>query len=556
MSRRTALVPLVLVLLLLAAPAARAERVPLVPPERLPVVGTCAPIAEGNVTHVLTSPPETPGWWFRVAGMPEEVDENRLGEVLAARVGPLAAGARTEHAVWITCAADHKWAHVVKVLIACDRAGIYRVGVRVRSDSAAGVFGFPLFLPPPHDAVATPQGKAVGLEVRLQTVLDRSKMPDQPPDAPADDPGGVKRSNPVLVYTAARRAVERHGAVVATARLAANANVQDALSILDGLYRAGCAGVRMPQRALAGDPALPVFPLVWVNGIALGDGAPPAPLPPVAPRAEPWGLYGANRPGWLDLDIVEESQVVRDASLKSWIAQGRMPAFERERSGAALAEWGEDMGAVLGEAMRGQAQRLAAYLASAASVPEASAELRARLAREGGGLDAVRPSNVAVTLELLQGGTAVGRVAALVQLGSTRSSVVWMRWMGPGGVEGAVTASRGVASALRLFLEGELLACRSGGAAAMTWAQPDDVVSGYPLVARESVQRTMAGREASAQQLQQALEHVAFDAVRVLPGQASAALLQAGRVVGVGYLLLAAEDDGLLLRDVQVRRAE
>jgi len=90
----------------------------------------------------------------------------------------------------------------------------------------------------------------------------------------------------------------------------------------------------------------------------------------------------------------------------------------------------------------------------------------------------------------------------------------------------------------------------------MTWAQPDDVVSGYPLVARESVQRTMAGREASAQQLQQALEHVAFDAVRVLPGQASAALLQAGRVVGVGYLLLAAEDDGLLLRDVQVRRAE
>lgn len=556
MSRPTALAPLVLALLLLAAPAARAERVPLVPQDRLPVVGTCAPIAEGNVTHVLTSPPETPGWWFRVAGLPDELEENRLGEVLAARVGPLAPGARTEHAVWITCAADHKWAHVVKVLIACDRAGIYRVGVRVRSDSAPGVFGFPLFLPPPHDAVATPQGKAVGLEVRLQTVLDRSKMPDAPPDAAAEDAGGVKRSNPVLVYTAARRAVERHGDVVATARLAANANVQDALSILDGLYRAGCAGVRMPQRALAGDPALPVFPLVWVNGIALGDGAPPAPLPAVAPRGEPWGLYGANRPGWLDLDIVEESQVVRDASLKSWIPQGRMPAFERERTGAALAEWGQDLGAVLATSMAGQAERLAAYLARDASVPEASAELRARMAREGAGLDAVRPSNIAVTLELLQGGAPVGRVAALVQLGSTRSSVVWMRWLGPGAAEGAVTAARGVPAALRLFLEGELLGLRSAGPSGVTWAQPDDVVSAYPLIARESVQRTMAGRETSAQQLQQALANVAFDAVHILPGQASAALLRAGRVVGVGYLVLAAEDDGLLLRDVQVRRAE
>lgn len=558
MSRLPALVALPLALLVGSGAPAAAERVPLVPPERLPVAGTCAPIPEGNVTHVLTSPPETPGWWFRVAGLADELDENRLGEVLGSRVGAVAAGARTEHAVWITSARDHKWAHVVKVLIACDRAGIYRVGLRVRSDSVrdAHAYGFPLFLPPPRGAAASPGGKAVGLEVRLQTVLDRSRLPELPPELPIEAPEEATRSNPALVYTAARRAVERHGTVVASARLAANASVQDAVTVLDALYRAGCAGVRLPQRALAGDPTLPVFPLVWVNGVALGDGAPPTPPPPVAPLDQPWGLYGANRPGWLDLEIVDESQMEREAALTSWIAEGRMPPYERERAAATLAEWGQDLGTVLAKEMRGQADRLAAYLAHEASAPEASAALRARLAQEGAGLDAVQPASVAVSLELLHGGNAVGRVEALVQLGATRSGVCWLRWVGPRPVPGAVAAPTGIPAALRLFLEGELLALRSAGPAGLTWAPAQEIVASYPSVAREGVERMLASREAEAQRVQQALLGTTFDAVRILPGQGSAALVAGRRVVGVGYLLLAAENESLLLRDVKVKRAE
>ncbi len=538
-----------------AGSASAEDRVPLVPPERLPAVGTCAPIGEGSVTHVLVAPPGR-GWWFRVAGVPDELTEARLVEVLTKRAGAIGASGRSEHAVWITAAEDYHWANIVKVALACDRLGIYRIGLRVRSDSSPGVFGFPLFLPPPRDPTAAPTGRATGLDVRLQTVLDSTRIEENPPVHAGPSGRRVRPSNPALVYTAAHRAVERHGTVVATARLATNATVKDALLVLDSLYRAGCVGVRLPMRTLVGDPRVATFSVVWVNKIVLGDTALPSPPPPIAPRAEPWGLHGANRPDWISLDVVDEDDVEAGGAGTSWLGEGRMPTFERERAGAGLAEWGSDLGAVLGDTLRGKVERFAVVLASAVNGPEPSLVLRERLVREGAGLDGVQPTSVQATLRLERAGEPVARVEALVHIGGGRAGLVWMRWVGTEPIEGAVPAAEGTPADLRLFLEGELIALRSGGSAACTWADPEAVLRGFPDVARASIERLFATRVGDADRVRQELQNIEFDRVTIRPGQASAALRRGDRVVGVAYIDLVAEGARLTMRDFSLRRAD
>lgn len=554
MPRLLASLAALLVLLGAGARGARAEHVPLVPPDRLPVVGTCAPIAEADVSHVLVGRPDELGW-YRIAGVPGELDQERFVQVLAQRVGTVPAGGRSEHAVWITASGEHRWAHILKVIIACQQVGVYRVGLRVRSDSAPGVFGFPLFLPAARDASRPYTGRAAGLDVRLQTIVDPERAPDTP--GTGDTAQGLQASNPALVALAAQRVVAAHKDVVANVRLASNATVAEALLVLDGLYRAGCAGIRLPLRALVASPKLDVLPVVWIGDTALGNGPLPQPLAPVAPRTEPWGVDGANRPGWLDLEVIGSAGSVAEAEAvaRSWIGEGRMPAFERERAAASLAEWGHDLGAVLQEVVARSGNRLAAHLAREASAPGRAEALVTRLETEGAGLTSVVPSTLQVSLALEFEGQPVGRVDALVHLGDARASLVYARWAGAQPLEATDAAAEGLPADLRLFLEGEILALRDGGPEAGSWAVPDEVVRRFPLVARPDLARIFTTRAQEQSTLRRALAGTRFDSVRLRLGQASAALLADREVVGVAYLDIVPETEHLALRDLTVRRA-
>lgn len=553
---------LFLAVLLLGAPlglgrVARAEeRVPLVPPDKLPIAGTCAPIAEGRTVHVLLGNSEALGW-YRVAGVARELDQAALEALLLERAGLVPEGGRSETSVWITASADHAFGQVARVLVACQLAGIYRVGLRVRSDAAPGVFGFPMYLPLPAPRDAASVGKASLLNVRLQTVAASEPGAGAPRDRSGPPVEVEGRSNPALVYTAAKRAVARHGAIVASARIAGNANVQDAVTLLDMLYRGGCVGVRLPLRMLSASARIEVMPVVWIESTQLGDVDNPEPPPLVPPRTEPWPIDGANQRDWMRLELVPLPSAdagADEGGTTSYLAAGRMPAFDRERAAAGLATWADDLSAALASALRG-GPGLVPHLSEAIDDPQRAAAWLERLRREADGLQPGLLSTLRVDARLWQGEQPVGAFEALLLVAGAEAQVVEARWLGSEQGRAENIGDRGIALSLRHLLEGAVLGLREQGAAGVVWAPREEVLRAFPKAAAPGLENLLRTRERHAAVLVSALQQSTFDRLTVRVGQAGATLLAGEEVGGLLYIDLALEDGNPKVVNATVRRA-
>ena len=546
-----------------ASPRAQAaeSHVPRIHKRDLPVARTCAPLG-APVTHVMVGQ-VTAFDWFRVLGVKGEIDFDRLKVVLKERAAqhvPADPTAPNPMGVWITASRRHRWGHVVKVLEACQKAGLYRVGLRVRHPDTGEVYGFPVFLPVPSGDAGAAVGEATQVQVRLQTIVDPALVAADTPRLDASDEAPLGASNPALALVAARRAVERYGDVVATARIATNAQLQDAITLIDSLYLAGCRAVRLPIRMLAASPKVQVVPVLWFEGVALGgaaSGSPQAPpMPPSPPRAAPWPVSGANMPGWERLVLREAGATPTqepDGLRGQGLAVGKISAFQRERAQAAIIEDTHALAAAVEQTLGGGAQ-LTGHLGASLRDPSAAALFLERLRTDAEGLARPTFSSLRCFVTLWEGENKRGTLDVLLSLAQERARVVSVRQSSLGTGAKAHRMDEGVARELRTMLEAELLALRGRGAVAIDWAELDPLLRLFPEPAHAGLRALFEGRAAMQTGLDRTVGRMTFDRITVHLRQAWLALFEGDQVGAVGQVALATEGGAFRIRALKIKR--
>lgn len=405
------------------APAAWAgPQVPDLTVDQLPVAGTCAPIQGPHVTWLTLGEPG----WFRVDEDPTDVAVDAV-EAHLRQHGERAAAARAPADVWIVAAANREWSQVVQLLTLCEQSGIYRVGVQVRAESGDGIMGFPLFLPAPDTTAPTGVPKGRALKVKVVRPLPTELSPLKAP----------VRSDSSRLYAAATRAVESFGPIVATVSIKRDVSVQDAVRTLDLLWRAGCAGVRLPVLVMAHRQAEP-YVEIYVQGRLLEAEPIEMEIPPVRPRTSPWPDHGAAQPGAYAMDLepiptpgeTSADETLRLKPLPSYAASGQgVPAQAMQSTETTVQRWGESLGRWLTVALGPPPINL----------PET---LLARRKRQGLGAqdffadarssfpepDSASVGTVRLLAYLIQGTTPVGRVDVTMSLAGRRPTVVFGSW--------------------------------------------------------------------------------------------------------------------------------
>jgi len=532
------------------------ERVPPVADADLPVAGTCAPVGTGAATHVRVGRPDESGW-FAVEGVPGVLDGRGLEEVLAQRAQAPATGP-SFHSVWITAGAGHKWEHVVRVILACMKCRIFRVGLRVRHESAPGVFVFPLFLPGALEGVAVPEGTARGLEVRVGTAL-----------AAVGGSGEPERSDPLRLHAAALRA-SRHfpERVVASVRIAHNASLGYAVRCLDLLYRGGVAAVKLRLPMLKGSLKVPVREWISVQGVVLDPGAIGLDLVPVSPRAEPWSDTGADVPGvaLMPVEDLPEGEQARTGSRDPKppfrrFGAGPVPAFDFEKSGAVVVAHAQGLGPALRSGLSGGPDALP-FFVERLRTPAEHGRVLAPARETFPDATRVTPSTLQVDALLFAGGRHVATVDATVYLGGAQTAFVSVRRSDRAPQETTARSPEpedpwrsGVPGALRQWFEGAFARAREGGAAAVPLAPVADVLAQFPPVAHAGVKATLARRDAEVAALLVQLGAVAYDRVDLRVGAGTAAVWAGERVGGILNLGFEVEDEELRVSSLVPRRA-
>lgn len=561
------LLPAALLLSALAAPPAAAdERVPTIRNAELPVAGTCAPIRSDDVTHVMAGE-RTTVKWFRVAGLNEPLEYEALIELLKQRAGTQQP---STHAVWITASARHAWVHVIRIRQACLLAGIYRIGVRVRSEATGKVLGFPLFLPP--KVTGTPTGKAGLLRIRINTVGQKK----------ADVVPGVEKkvrapSDVGYVYAAARRAVERRprfavDEIVSSLWIATNAPLQYAVSAIDLLYRGGCAGVKLRNGARVPPLKYEAIPKLEIQGGMVSRHPQTLKAPPIEPRTQPWPIVGAGKPGWVDLQVVDLPPAAGAAApvkkraapavRPNYAAQatGVPPAVMRSVDEGALA-WTRQLGADLLAGVKGT-KPLKERFVIALRRDEVLPGILATVRRQFPDATRIVPATLQFHAFLFGEGKLRGRADATLAMVGGRLQVVYGHWR-PLDPNASITLApfavdpfaAGDPAAWRIWFEGVFHDVKQRGRSALPLASAETVTPYFPAVARPSVSNRIAGRGPALEQLAREIARTPYDRVVLTPHKGTAAVYAGNRVVGVLYFGLSAEEHELRLDELTPRRA-
>jgi len=530
------------------------DLVPAIPDRDLAVVGTCAPIDTRNIS-IVTVGRRDDMRWFRVNGVAKPVDFAGLTRVLAGRAGT---ARPSPHGVWITAGATHAWVHVKRVREAAAAAGIYRTGLRVRSQATGQVMGFPLFLPPGRSGMPGP--KAGLLKLRVNTVSAKEHKA-------SSDPGHA--------YAAIRRALEKRATfgvakVVASVWIATNARLQYVLTVLDLLYRGGCAGVRV--RSGMQVPRLDVEPVTVLEiqgGVAsrLPQALKPA---PVGPRARPWGLLGAAEPGWVDFATQELPSLDGGRGPKK-AGPALRPNYAARPAGVPSDVWrGVDnelrqemsaLGGAFARALRGGHdldKRFTIGLRRKEALPSVLDPARRAFP------DATRvvPATLQVESLLFLRGTLVGRAEFTLLLVGERLRVIFATWSpAQGAAAGTLVPfavdpfAVGKAAALRVWTEALYGAVKKYGLRALPMATAAAVLPYFPAAAHQSVSAAIAGRGAALEALAAGIRGARFDRVVVSVRRGTATVYAGQVVVGILNFSLRAEEGALRLDDLKPRRA-
>lgn len=554
MLRTTALPLLVVLLVLTAATALADDRVPAIADRDLPVVGTCAPIGAQNNT-IVTVGKRTEVSWFQVSGMAQPVDFQGLIRVLTQRAG---VARPSPHGVWITASGAHAWIHAKRVREAAAAAGIYRVGLRVRSQATGQVMGFPLFLPPGR--TQTPGPKAGLLEMRVNTVAASERKA-------SSDPG--------YAYAAVRRALEKRATfgvqkVVASLWIATNAPLQYALTTLDLLYRGGASGVKLRSgMQVPRLTAQPVTVLEIQGGVA---SRLPQTLKPQAimPRDRPWGLLGAAEAGWVDfvsqklpaLDGTGPAVKPMAQARPNYAAQpGGVPAQVWRTVDAEGRGWMQKLGADLLAGIRGTTtleKRFAIGLRRKEVLPTYTTPVR----RAFPNATSVMPSTVLFNTLLFRQGRLVARADITVMVVGDRMRVIFGKWQPQAGAAAGTLVpfavdpfAAGDGAAFRVWFEALYAAARKYGIRAVPTADAATVLPYFPRVAHRSVSGAIAKRDADMQALASGLAATNYDRVVLSVNRGTATVLAGRQVIGVINFSLRAEEGELRLNDLKARRA-
>lgn len=517
----------------LAASALAGPNVPEVRPEEFPVAGTCAPLPRENVTWVTIGEPD----WFRIDGDLRDIDGRELATVIKAR-GMYAAQAGDPHDVWILTRADREWGQVVNVLAACQEAGIHRVGIEVRSEADGTTYGFPLFLPY-GDAVAPgagPRPRARRLDVRVNIATGEASSPER-------------------LYAAAKAAAQQFGPVVAEVSISVRTRVQDAVTAIDMLYRAGCAAVRLKHRLMVRRVAGVSMPELWVEERRLPGEPLDVRLPVPRPRAEPWGDDGAAQAGALNYELeeipsLEPGAAEREERLKPVPSYAAMratldvAALRRVLgdTGATLQQWSAAFGGWLGRILTTERVSVPETLLVKRrrqwqGVQAMFADARGAFADAG----AVRPSTVRVQAYLFDGPRVVGRVDATLFLSGPEVELLFAHWVQEESAQDLTLPPRetepyaaGDPGNLRGWTEAMLALLEREGAAAIPLAPEARVLADLPPVAHRGARAAIARRMPALEALAAWLRQVDYDRVFVTLVSGQAAVLgRDGTVLGV-----------------------
>ncbi|MDJ0521840.1 MAG: hypothetical protein QNJ90_07170 [Planctomycetota bacterium] len=551
MLRTTAL----LLLVLAAAPAWADERVPPVADRDLPVVGTCAPIQAQNVS-VVTVGKRTEVSWFHVSGVAQPVDFQGLIAVLKQRAGT---ARPSPHGVWISASAQHAWIHAKRVREAAAAAGIYRIGLRVRSQATGRVMGFPLFLPPGR--TGTPGPKAGLLEMRINTVAAGTRKA-------SSDPGHA--------YAAVRRAIEKRATfgvqkVVASVWIATNAPLQYALTTLDLLYRAGVSGVKLRSGMhVPRLTATPVTVLEIQGGVAsrLPQSLQPQ---PVMPRDRPWGLLGASEPGWVDF-VSEKLPALDGAGPAPKAGPRPEPNYAAQPSGVPgqvwrsadgrARAWMQKLGADLLAGIRGTTnlkERFAIGLRRKEVLPTYTTPVRQAFPDA----TSVVPSTVLFNTLLFNKGRLVGRADVTLLVVGDRMRLIFGKWTPEsGGAAGTLVPfavdpfAAGDGALFRVWFEALFDVTKRYGLRGIPTADAAAVLPYFPQLAHRSVGAAIARRDGDVQALAGGLAGATWDRVVLSVNRGTATVLAGRQVIGVLNFSLRAEEGQLRLNDLKARRAK
>jgi hypothetical protein len=458
--------------------------------------------------------------------------------------------------VWISVRADREWGQVVNVLRACQEGGIHRIGLQVQAESGQGVFGFPLFLPHNKNRVDpnAPKQKARRLDVRLEAA-------------------GGERSYTPRLFAAAKAAVERFAPVVAEISISVRSRVQDAVTAIDLLYRAGCASVRMRYRMMVRSlSATPTLQL-WVADRLLPPEAMEIPVPPVRVRTTPWNDNGAAEEGaWaFELEAIDdgspkvEEKGAQLQPLPSYAALGgEVPSSAMAEASQAVQTWSDTLGGWLHRILANKRVNVPETLVvkrrrQGLGVKQMFADARAAFA----GTDSVKPSTLRIQAYLFQGNTVAGKVDVTLNMAGTRLDVVFANWvteqfptdliLPPHETEAYASGTPGQ---LRVLLEGLMGATRARGSAAIPLAPEADLLKELPPIAHRSVRQAIARRGPAIDAFAAWLRVTPYDRVLVaaVDGQAGVHAKD-GRVVGVLRYALEGEAGNLSLANLGARVA-
>lgn len=543
-----------LALVLLAPAAYGGPRVPEVPPARLPVAGTCAPLPSANLTWVTVGQEG----WYRIDGDARDVDAPELHRVLAERA--LAAGrTATPHDVWLVIAADREWGDIVNVLGTCQEVGLHRVGLQVRSEAEGGLFGFPLFLPYARAGEAPPvsTGSARRLDVRMEATGER------PSYAPR-------------LYAAAAAAVQKYAPVVAEVSISVRSRVQDAVTAIDLLYRAGCAGVRLRYRMVIRSRTAASIPEIWVEERLLPSDPSPVEVPPMRPRKAPWPDDGAGQSGALALVLQDipsagpgaaarEAEAARLQPLPSYAARGgEVPPAALAEAALALRQWSVALGGWLHRILTEKAVQVPETLLvkrrrQGLGVEQMFAEARAAFPAA----TQVVPATLRVQAYLFQGTKIVGKVDLTLDLAREPIDTVFASWvveefpqaLGLPPVETEPFAA-GLPGQLRVFVEGLLAALRARGTSGIPIAPLEALLAELPPVAHAGVRAAFERRAPALEALAGWLRATPYDRVllAVVDGQAAVHAAD-GTIPGVLRFALEGESGVLALATLAARLA-
>ena len=502
-------------------------QVPDVPAGRLPVAGTCGPLPSSNVTWVIVGEPG----WYRIGGEARDMQQEELTQRLKAEA-ERAQGQR--HDVWIIVDRDQWWAHVVNVLHACQFVGFHRVGIQVQSEATGQTLGFPLFLPyhtgAPGSAGAIARARRLG--VRLEATKENASY------APR-------------LYAAAQQAVDRFGPIVAEVSVSAKTKVQDAVTAVDLLYRAGCAGVTLKYRMMIRSRSGPSIPQIWVQERLLPGEAIPIELPRIAPRTTPWPDDGAAQPGAFTFvleDISEAGGAEGDGTdairrpLPNYAAtRAEVPADEQREAAVAVQQWGDTLGSWLATVLQPGRVSFPETLLAKRRRQGLGAEEFFRRAREVyPTAEKVRPTTLRVQGFLFEGARVSGKFDVTLSLADGPPDVVFANWVVEEANESIVLPpaetepfAAGTPGQLRVTIEALLAAARAHGPTALPLASEAEVLAGLPPVAHAGARQAIARRGQGIEYLAGWLRARPFDRLVIVKVDGQAAVYAQGRVLGV-----------------------